>query len=193
MKNVSAFILAGLGVALGIWAWLTGSDETGPEAIGPGIEPEDQLPAEPETGTSTPTFKPKTATFKPNTGVGGSSGGGENPTTVPNQSGDAAGYNTELFNNSQSVRYVMNALGYSMPVINAQPPQAAVVAFIEDYNAASDLGILDATGYLLMDAGIAGKNVLNALERVAYGAPNQQFTDPERFNTWKDEFGLWGA
>ena len=119
-------------------------------------------------------------------GGGGGGGGGsssENPKTVPNPSGDPKGYNTTLYPGAFPVRMALSGLGYDISLSAATAPlstaqdRAAVRKFQKDYsqgNVTVELGPYagDAVpGYLEEDEGIAGKNVLNALEIVVGGFP----------------------
>lgn len=123
--------------------------------------------------------------------VGGIGSPGSTATTIPNISGNPAGYNVAVWSSPLEVQKVLFALGYqSTDPINTAPSPSAVKAFQRDYNAASDLAFQDAVGQLAVD-GVVGKNTLNALERVTFGfdGPNPQ--DYQRWATWKTEFGLW--
>ncbi len=112
-----------------------------------------------------------------------------NPKTVPNPSGNPAGYNTSLYPNSEAVRVVFDSLGYKMQWVNQPPPAGAVLAFQKDYNEAVELGLLGATGSLDEDA-VPGKNTLNAAEIIAYGYDGVTEGDPQRWYAWQEEFGL---
>jgi len=118
-------------------------------------------------------------------------GGSGTSTTIPNISGNAAGYNKPVWSSPLEVQKVLFAFGYqSSDPVNTAPAPSAVKAFQKDYNTASDLAFQDAVGQLDVD-GATGPNTLNAMERVAFGfdGPNPQ--DYQRWAAWKTEFGLW--
>lgn len=122
---------------------------------------------------------------------GPSIGGQGTSTTIPNISGRAAGYNDLLWTGPLEVQKVLFSMGYqSTDPVNAPPSPSAVRAFQRDYNTASDLDFLDAVGELQED-GKAGKNTLNAMERVNFGLDGRQPQDYIRWAEWKTEFGLW--
>lgn len=99
---------------------------------------------------------------------GGSSGGtGKAYGNPPNNSGDSAGYNTDMFKGPAGVRQWFVNLGYSLP-INTNPviKQASVKSFQRDYNKYSNKVAAQgdhSLGRLSVD-GTAGKNTLNAVE-----------------------------
>jgi hypothetical protein len=118
-------------------------------------------------------------------------GGQGTATTIPNISGRSAGYNDLVWSSPLDVQKVLYAFGYqSSDPVNTAPAPSAVRAFQKHYNTASELAFQDAVGQLEVD-GKAGKNTLNAMERVAFGfdGPNPQ--DYARWAAWKTEFGLW--
>lgn len=117
-------------------------------------------------------------------GGGGGSGSGRAKGSVPNPSGDPAGYNTTLFPAPGPVRLTLKALGYSVPYsteslyVNEQP-NAEVTRFQREWNKvikAIDAGRITLpsspaepkfTSALrgLLDAdGVAGKQTLDGLE-----------------------------
>ena len=118
-------------------------------------------------------------------GSGGGSGGGvKNIKTVPNPSLDPKGYDTQRWQDGYDVRVALASLGY-LPVsaLIEQPltdsaARSAVKKFQKDYNAGDatvELGQFAGEavpGYLEEDKGLAGKNVLNALEIVVVGFPD---------------------